>query len=275
MTHDEASPLFDLFWTNSELNATRASLLRERIAADAAHPYEAPEPVYAGAPSRLPAVSSSLTAAYGRRRSERDFSASGLGRDDLSHLLAPFAMRPDGTRPLPSGGGKYPLWIYAALLRVDSAPDLAGRLCWYDPRSHGLCPLDQRPPWSELQTTLGTSWDTAPAAIFFVVGKRGQMTAKYGERGGRFMLMEAGGYLASLSLAAAERQLAAVALGSFLDRRVLSLLGLAEDEHLAMFAFATGHPSPGTARKSPPQALSPLCAPLPPGPGRSDGTGAD
>lgn len=254
MTPDDASPLFNLFWTNSELNATRASLLRERIAADAAHPYEAPEPVYAGAARRLPGVRSSLSAAYARRRSEREFCADALSQDDLSHLLAPFALRPDGTRPLPSGGGKYPLWIFAALMRVDGAPDLAGRICWYDPKAHGLSPLFHCPPWNELQDTLGTSWNTAPAAVLFVVGKRGPMTAKYGERGGRFMLMEAGGYLASLSLAAAERQLAAVALGSFLDRRVLSLLGLEEDEHLAMFAFAAGHPGTSTPPNSHPQS---------------------
>ncbi|AKU14234.1 nitroreductase [Azoarcus sp. CIB] len=243
MTIDDASPLFDVFWANSELNGTRARLLRERIAADAAQPYEAPEPVYAGAARRLPIVRSSLTAAYEGRRSGREFSAAALSTDDLAHLLAPFAMRRDGTRPLPSGGGKYPVWIYAALLGVEDAPDLAGRICWYDPRTHGLSPIGDCPSWNALQSVLGTSWDTAPSAVFFVVAKRGPMTAKYGERGGRFMLMEAGGYLVALSLAAAERQLAAVALGSFLDRQVLSLLGLASDEHLSMFAFAAGRPA--------------------------------
>ena len=248
MTTEEASPLFDLFWINSELNGTRASMLRERIAADAAHPYAPPEPIYAGVAHRLPAARSSLTETYGRRRSRREFSADALSTDDLAHLLAPFAMRPDGTRPLPSGGGKYPLWVYPALLRVDDAPEVAGRICWYDPKANGLSPLGICPSWSELQGILGTSWDTAPAAVIFVVGQHASMTAKYGERGGRFMLMEAGGYLVALSLAAAERQLAAVALGSFVDRRVLSLLGLAAHEHLAMFAFAIGHPRPETPR---------------------------
>lgn len=244
MTIDDASPLFDTFWINSELNGTRARLLRERIAADAALPYEAPEPVYAGAAHRLPSVRSSLTEALARRRSGREFSAAALSTDDLAHLLAPFAMRRDGTRPLPSGGGKYPLWIYAALLGVEDASELAGQICWYDPGTHGLSPIGACPSWSALQSVLGTSWDTAPSAVFFAVAKRGPMTAKYGERGGRFMLMEAGTYLAALSLAAAERELAAVALGSFLDRQVLSLLGLASNEHLAMFAFAAGYPSP-------------------------------
>lgn len=240
--HDDA-PLFQLFWDNSVLNPTRALQLAERIGHDAAQPYVPHRPLHTATAQPLPPADSAVAKVYAKRRSARAFGAGALDARVLSNLLRPFAARSaaaDSTRLLPSGGGKYPLLVYAALYRVAKAPALDGRIAWYDPAAHGLVPTGAVPPWPVMAKALGVDWAEPPAAVFLLAARPEGSLRKYGERGGRFVLLEAGAGMGALSLQVAEAGLAGTAIGSYLDAELLGAFGLQGSGQLAVLAYACG-----------------------------------
>ncbi|ARU05840.1 hypothetical protein CCO03_15150 [Comamonas serinivorans] len=265
LAHD--APLFALYWTNNTLNPARAGPLAERIGYDAATPYRPPHPVHARAADPLPVPRSGLLASYARRRSVRRLGGQPLTPGDLSRLLVPLAARQsawghgddgydDAGRYLASGGAKYPIQAYGVLLNwVDAhGQRLAPQRVWYDPACHGLTPLGAAPDWPQLASWLGLDaalgadanaagdWATPPACIWLLAGQSAFSCRKYGERGGRFMLLEAGSQMGALALQAAEAGLVGTALGSFHDQALLDLFELGPD-HQALVVYACGHPA--------------------------------
>ena len=98
------------------------------------------------------------------------------------------------------------------------------------------------PAWNDLAEVLGWS-DSTPAAVLVVTALPEGMVAKYGERGGRFALLEAGSYLGALQWECARASLGSLALGSYDDQRLLQVLQADPDRELAMAVCAVGHPA--------------------------------
>ncbi|MFT4243005.1 MAG: SagB/ThcOx family dehydrogenase [Acidovorax sp.] len=254
---DEA-PLFALFWANSDLNDARAWPLAERIGHDAATPYRPPRPVLPQAARHLPVPQGALCELYAQRRSVRRFGEQPLTPHDLSRLLMPLAQRQPGwpgavqdaqvppTRYLASGGAKYPMQCYGIVLKAVDAQGqpLPPQRVWYDPIGHGLTPMGEAPAWPALAAMLGVGdWDSMPASVWLLVAQSEASCRKYGERGGRFVLLEAGSQLGALALQAAEAGLVGTALGSFHDQALLDVFEL-DTGHQAVAAYACGHPAP-------------------------------
>ncbi|WP_374339582.1 SagB/ThcOx family dehydrogenase [Leeia sp.] len=238
----DSAPLFRLFWDNSSLTPSRALVLRERIAIDAAQAYRPYRPIHVQGSLLLPKAASRLESVWSRRRSQRHFKDKPLSAQQLSSLLRPFRVGPDGRHALPSGGGKYPLQLYVALLNVTLAASHTGQLAWYDPEQHGLVPLGAAPDWAQLACIIGVDWAQPPAVMFFLIARSDSLTAKYGERGGRFMLLEAGAHMLALDMEAASQKLGGVPIGAFMDDSVLQLLNLSARQHQAVLCYACGHP---------------------------------
>ena len=235
------APLFHLFWKNGKLNPSRSLAMGQRIALDAVRPAGTPAPVYAASAIPFPNPVSDTESVWKRRRSQRTFGCQPATLHDLAHILYPLQAREEGTtRLLPSGGAKYPIHTYVALCRFDGPAALTGQIAWYDNARHGLVPVCACPPWQDLAQTLGLDWVDEPAAIILMVARPENMLAKYGERGGRFLLMEAGVHLGALSHQVAEANWAGCAIGSYHDDAVLSLLGLSAPDHVAVLAYALG-----------------------------------
>ena len=235
------APLFHLFWKNGELNNSRAIAMGQRIARDAVRPAGTPAPVHRAGVVALPDAPESDINAWERRVSERSFSEAPATLPDLGRILHPLRTRLQGTtRLLPSGGAKYPIHTYLALCRLDGPSELACHIAWYDNIRHGLVPLRMCPPWRDLARALGVDWTDEPAAVVFMVGRSENMLSKYGERGGRFLLIEAGAHLGALSYQIAQMDWAGCAIGSYHDAAVLSLMGLAGTGHIAILAYAFG-----------------------------------
>ena len=77
------------------------------------------------------------------------------------------------------------------VLRADHP--LQGRVVAHAPRSHALHDLGPVPPWADLDPLLAASdLTTPPAVVLLLVADTELVVAKYGERGGRFALIEAG-----------------------------------------------------------------------------------
>jgi SagB-type dehydrogenase family enzyme len=237
---DEDAPLFKLFWHNSQLNGAQGQQMAERIGIDSALPYVASRPRFAQPTTPLVPPTNPSSATWKRRRSERVFSSTAITTQHLSELCWPFAARADGSRHSASGGAKYPILIYAALLQIAGASTLQNTLAWYDPQAHGFTPFAACPPWETLAKALSVDWTTAPSVVFFITARSKGSLAKYGERGGRFILLEAGSYMGALGYEAARLDLSGVAVGSMRDAAVADLLQLDSQIEMPVLAYACG-----------------------------------
>lgn len=251
---DVEVPCFKGFWRASELNPTRAMLMHQRIEEDAALEHEPARACFGPAAQALPEPDASVVGAWAPRRSVRAFSDRSIELADLSALLWPMARRQDGGRGLASGGGKYPLQVHVIGWRLGREgtvlpPSLQG----YDPLSHGLTPIGPAPEWARLKPILGVDMNE-PAAVLVVTAQAGPHVNKYGERGGRFMLLEAGSWLGAWQAQTARMGLGGLVIGAFQDRALLRELGPhvsgqgqapedAASEHVIAAVYALGWPA--------------------------------
>ncbi|MBC7292567.1 MAG: SagB/ThcOx family dehydrogenase [Thermoleophilia bacterium] len=198
------------------------------------------------APVVLPAPTTSgplsLEEAIKRRRSVREFTSAPLTLAEIGQLLwaAQGITSPQGARAAPSAGGTYPLEIYLVAGRVT---DLAPGIYRYRPAAHDLVPLaegDYRAALAE--AGLNQTWIQDAPVDFVVSGIYKRTTDRYGERGIRYVHLEAGHAAQNLCLQATALGLGAVTVGAFSDEKVRQLLGMTKDEQ-PLYIIPVGHPA--------------------------------
>jgi len=200
----------------------------------------------------LPALDGSggLLDTIGRRSSCRAYAPKPMALADLAEILAGSygltrtIVFPDGletpARPVPSAGGLYPIELYLALSRVESTDD---GLYHYDVLGHALEGLRADLEPRELAGALIAAPLVHNAnALVFMTAVFDRTLHKYGPRGYRFILLEAGHVAQNLCLLAAERGLASLCVGGFIDSRVNELLDLEPQIEAAVYCVAIGHP---------------------------------
>lgn len=229
---------FDDFWRASELGPLTVGRFAERLgrfdpAPPAVHPWQRTGPAHPLGHPR-----GRLTSLLRRRRSDRDLGARPLRHGDLSALLGALA-RTDSGWGHPSAGDLRAVRASVILWRTDHP--LAGRVAQHDPERHTLTDVGPAPDWQAEQQALGgLDTTTPPAAAVVLLGDPTAVVEKYGERGGRFLLLEAGSALQSLSLAAAERRLPAYATGGAFDSRLRAVCGHARTGALPLAVLLLG-----------------------------------
>ena len=240
LTPPPAWPLSRLYHENSKLTERRALALREQIElfSDAESGPPGGPGVY---PSRktveLPRVRRRLLGprlddTLRSRRSPRGpFEGAPVRLVDLAALLdlsvgvtAPAAGGAAALRAYPSAGGLYPLEVYLVAV---ACPPLEAGLYHHDTNRRALAFLAPCPPVADLKRLVFADdlWPTAAAALVFTaVLDRTQ--AKYGERGYRFALLEAGHAAQNVLLAATSLGLSAAPIGGFCEDALGAALGL-------------------------------------------------
>jgi len=181
----------------------------------------------------------SLEEAIAKRRSVRDFSPKQLELNEISQLLwaaQGITGRKGGFnfRVAPSAGALYPMELY--LVSKDG-------LFHYLPEGHKLEVLsakDLRLPLSG--AALGQAAVKDAPIVIVICGVPERITAKYGERGIRYMHIEAGHIAQNIHLEAVALGLASVPVGAFNDREVDKILGLSKDCH-ALYIIPVGKAS--------------------------------
>jgi SagB-type dehydrogenase family enzyme len=148
-------------------------------------------------------------------------SAASLGTDlpsprRLGRLLglAHGITGPDGRGPTPSAGGLQALELYLAVLSPGWLP--AG-LYHYDRSGHHLSRLGGAAREELAPHVPSLALVQGGALLWVVVGDGARAQAKYGERGLRFLLLEAGHLMQSLCLVSASLGLATVPLGGYFE----------------------------------------------------------
>ena len=173
------------------------------------------------------------------RRSARDFPGRPLGLQRLAALLeAVYGVTALGRRSVPSGGALYPLELYPVVMRVDG---LDAGVFHFDPPRRLLELVQAGEVAAELEATCPFPGLLAgAAAVVFVTAVFWRSRFKYGLRGYRFTLLEAGHVVQNVLLAATELGVPALPLGGFYDTRVESLLGVDGVDESAVYAIVLG-----------------------------------
>jgi len=164
------------------------------------------------------------------RRSVRDYSGQPLTLDEISQLLwaAQGLTDPGGYRTAPSAGALYPLELYIVAGNVEDLPPGVYR---YQPDGHQLVKTLDGDKRAELASAaLEQSCVEEGAVDFAFTAVYERTTGKYGERGIRYVHMEAGHATQNLCLQATALGLGAVTIGAFYDKEVSQLLNLPAEE---------------------------------------------
>ena len=171
-----------------------------------------------------------VESALKRRRSVRDFSEQPLALAEAAQLLwaAQGAADPGGKRTAPSAGALYPLEIY---LLAGEVAGLERGIYRYQSSNHTLRRMASGDPRMALAAAaLGQSWVSQGAAVIVVAGVYPRTTGKYGQRGVRYVHLEAGHAAQNIALQALSLKLGTVLVGAFDDDKVKNIVGMADDE---------------------------------------------
>jgi SagB-type dehydrogenase family enzyme len=172
----------------------------------------------------------SLEKSLSERRSVRSYSGQPLTIQEISQLLwaAQGITSPEGLRTAPSAGALYPLELYAV---AGNVADLPAGIYHYIPDGHQIFKVtdgDQREALAS--AALDQEWVKEGAVSFVFTAVYERTTGKYGDRGIRYVHMEAGHAAQNLCLQATAMGLGAVTIGAFYDEQVNELLNISGEE---------------------------------------------
>jgi SagB-type dehydrogenase family enzyme len=172
----------------------------------------------------------SIEEALCKRRSQREYSSEPLALHDVSQLL--WAVQgitgPFGLRTAPSAGALFPLEIYLLPASVEALPN---GLYKYRPFGHKLQFIREGDLRGELYlAALSQECIKCAAALIVISYVYERTTTKYGERGNRYVHMEAGHAAQNAYLEAASMGLGTVVIGAFDDSRVRLVMGMGDEE---------------------------------------------
>jgi SagB-type dehydrogenase family enzyme len=191
------------------------------------------------------------------RRSVRSFSGASLGVSALGSLLFGaigetgrlITSFEDGRpieaslRAIPSAGALHPTGIFIVIVQDG---ELAKGIYHYDVPEHSLefvRPLSDR-EFDALFAAFPIHPQvvdiTQAAAIFFISSKFWRARAKYGPRGYRYCVLEAGCACQNLGLTAVALGLGHVVIGGFYDDEIHSCLDIDGVDHAVITAMAIG-----------------------------------
>lgn len=145
---------------------------------------------------------------------------------------------PRSFRVVPSGGALYPLEIFFHSMHVQG---LSPGLYHYNPVNNFLSLLQEKDQTAKLSEALvqkSLAYDTS--LILFITAIFDRSTFKYGDRGYRFSLLEAGHVAQNISLVANALGLGCINIGGFYDRQIDELLNLDGLTHSTIYLAGIG-----------------------------------
>ncbi|KRT70247.1 MAG: hypothetical protein XU15_C0006G0149 [candidate division NC10 bacterium CSP1-5] len=184
-----------------------------------------------------------------RRRSVREFILRPLETERVGRLLyASYGVRGhrqvEGQwtydRPSPSAGGLYPLELYVATQAVKGLPD---GVYHYDARAHQLELMGAgliHPHLADMTIGQEMIRDTNLVIMISAVFQRSMW--KYGQRGYRYVWLDAGHLCQNIYLVAVALGLGPVSIGGFFDDEINHLVGLPAREEGVIYLVCVGQP---------------------------------
>jgi SagB-type dehydrogenase family enzyme len=171
------------------------------------------------------------------RRSRTAQAAGSLSLTALGSLVGAAYRSAEGRRPVPSGGALYPLELYVVALHVDG---VGAGIHHYSPYRHRLESLAAVDRADVARTLVEPELVDSAAALIVLTAMFWRSRFKYGLRGYRFALIEAGHVMQNLVLAAAALGIAARPLGGYYDRLLDGLVGADSLDEASVYALLLG-----------------------------------
>lgn len=185
-----------------------------------------------------------LRSVINNRRSLRAYSEENLSPEELSFLLwCCQGVQEQGAkhtmRTVPSAGARHAFETYVLANRVAG---VAPGLYRYLALSHALAPVDLSADISDklTESCLDQGMVHRCAAAFFWAAELERMYYRYGERGYRYLHLDAGHACQNLYLAAEAIGCGACAIGAFDDEELNKVIGLDGEKMFAVYAATVG-----------------------------------
>jgi len=179
-----------------------------------------------GSFGKLPDIS--LFDALQQRVSFRNYSEKTLPLKSLSTLLyfsAGLKLHLPKSffhRFYPSAGARYPLELYLVPLKVKNLPS---GLYHYYPKNHSLEELLRFNRFN-FNKYFDQDWIKKCGTLIIITGIFKRTTLKYGERGYRYVLFEAGHLMQNIYLIATSLNVGCCSVGGFLDDQIDNLIDI-------------------------------------------------
>lgn len=187
----------------------------------------------------------SLRQAIERRKSVREYARIPLSQEELAYLLwctqgvKAITPRPATIRNVPSAGARHALETY---LLVNNVTGLNPGIYRYLALEHELLPISLSSGLAQkvAAAAVGQDFVVNSAVTFIWTAVIYRMKWRYGERGYRYIHLDAGHVCQNLYLAAHALACGVCAIGAFDDDALNALLGLDGEEHFAVYLAAVG-----------------------------------
>lgn len=188
-----------------------------------------------------PDKSTSLFQLLGNRKSVRRYKKEPVYINELSKLLwATYGLVNKKRHVVPSAGATFPVEVFIFVKNVEG---LRPGVYKYIEQDHSLILIKEGDYSRELaRACLDQSWVREAPLNIVITAIYEKTTGWYGERGFRYIYMEAGHIGQNIYLAATEMNLGTVAIGAFNDEDIARLLGLGE-EYIVLYVFPVGRPA--------------------------------
>ncbi|KYK31945.1 MAG: nitroreductase [Theionarchaea archaeon DG-70] len=176
------------------------------------------------------------------RRSIRDFQDIPLSLEQISQLLwAGQGITEGFKRAAPSAGATYPLTLYVAV-GDKGVTGLSSGVYEYIPRTHSLVVVKKGDFRQRIAAACLNQLFIQEAPVTIVIAAEYEKTtSRYGERGKRYVHMEAGHVGENIYLQAVALELGTVVVGAFQDIDLKQVLDLPE-ELVPLYVMPVGHP---------------------------------
>ena len=171
----------------------------------------------------------SVEQAIKQRRTVRAFMPRALDLNQLSQLLWAAHGITENTgfkRAAPSAGALYPMDIYV-VVGQNSVAQIEAGIYHYEPKGHLLSLVEKSDFRNAIvRASLSQAWMAKAPISFIITAEYKRVTVKYGKRGVRYAMIEAGHIGQNLFLQAGALGFKAGIVGAFHDKELIDVMNI-------------------------------------------------
>lgn len=203
--------------------------------------------IHRGAPMKLPPSRTegriSLEATIRERRTVRSFTSEPLTLEQVSQLFWA-AQGITGNRGFkraaPSAGALYPMDIYG-VVGTGGVEGLTAGIYHYDPQDHSLSMMLEGDFKNAVaKAALSQMWVASPPLDLVITAEYNRIAVKYGSRGVRYAMIEAGHIGQNIFLQAEALGMGAGIVGAFDDEALIRVMKIPRD-HEPLLIMPVGY----------------------------------
>lgn len=177
------------------------------------------------------------------RRTHRSFAPKSLTMVQLSQILwAAQGITEDGgfKRAAPSAGALYPMDVYA-VVGSEGVEGLGAGVYHYSPQNHSISLVSEGDRRKDVsKASLYQMWMAQAPVNVLITAEYDRVSVKYGERGVRYAMIEAGHIGQNIFLQVEALGLSAGIVGAFRDRDLIAVTNIPK-AHEPLLVMPVGH----------------------------------